>query len=100
MFKKVEMYDKFYGYKGRDTLSKFNRVSKNRKFVKILVMCLDYKSSSDIYPNVKNPLMHQVRDMARDGLLDRYVNTNDKREKYYYKTTKKGLDIIAKAYNI
>ena len=95
MFKKVEMYNCWVGNE-----STFKRISKERKFVKILVMCLDYKSSSDIYPNVKNPLMQQVKCMAKKGLLDRYINTNDKKEKYYYKTTKKGLDIIAKAYNI
>ena len=79
-------------YDGFETASKFNRPTINSKYVKILALCLVPASSSVIYPGVKNPLMHQVRDMCRAGLLERL--TDGKR--YYYKTTAKGRDLISK----
>jgi DNA-binding MarR family transcriptional regulator len=37
--------------------------------------------------------------MCRAGLLQRYTNDEDKKFRYYYKTTQKGRDVIRQAYN-
>lgn len=78
-----------------ETGNKFNRPNTNRRYVKILAMCLTYAPASVIFPNTKHPLMHQVRDMCRAGLLERFKRTGDR--KYYYKTTSKGRELILKA---
>ena len=93
---KVEVKQPWFTWRtegGAETGCKFNRPTPNRKYIKILSICLTPASMAVIYPNVKNPVMHQVRDMCRAGLLDRL--TNGKR--YYYKTTVKGRDLISKA---
>ncbi len=105
MFVLNQVQDHFYGYRivngvKFETEATFTRINKKRMFVKILVKCLDFQTSRTLYPNTRYPLMHQVRDMCRAGLLDRYINTDDKRHRYYYKTTKRGLDVIQKAFDI
>ena len=75
-----------------ETKSTFTRGTRNRKFVKILALCLTYAPAKLMYPNTKYPLMQQVRDMCRHGLLERYKRCGDR--KYYYKTTKKGQDLL------
>lgn len=75
-----------------ETASKFNRPTMKRKYVKILALCLTYAPASLIYPNTKQPLMHQVRDMCRVGLLERYTRKGSKA--YFYKTTQKGRDLL------
>lgn len=75
-----------------ETNSTFTRGTRDSKFVKILALCLTYAPAKLMYPNTKNPLMHQVRDMCRHGLLERYQRAGDK--KYYYKTTQAGRDLL------
>ena len=77
-----------------ETASKFNRPTANRRYIKILALCLTYAPASLIYPNTKYPLMDQVRDMCRAGLLERYTKKGSKA--YFYKTTRKGRDLISK----
>ena len=77
-----------------ETGSKFNRTNKNTKYIKILALCLTYAPASLIYPNTKQPLMDQVRDMCRAGLLERYTKAGSRA--YFYKTTQKGRDLISK----
>ena len=77
-----------------ETGIKFNRPTRDRKYIKILALCLTYASATLIYPNTKHPLMHEVRDMCRAGLLERYSRAGSK--KYYYKTTMKGMDLLSK----
>lgn len=78
---------------GCETGNKFNRPTKDRRYVKILALCLVPCPAKTIYPDVKNPLMHQVRDMCRAGLLDRLTDGR----RYYYQTTQKGRDLILEA---
>lgn len=93
---KVEVGKPFVSrYNGFETASKFNRPSVNRKYIKILALCLTYAPASLIYPNTKQPLMHQVRDMCRAGLLERYTKQGSKA--YFYKTTQKGRELLIKA---
>ena len=84
----------FSEYGDFETGIKFNRPTKDRKYIKILALCLVYAPASLMYPNTKNPLMHEVRDMCRHGLLERYQRAGSK--KYYYKTTKAGQDLLFK----
>ena len=80
------------GELGLETKSTFKRASMNRKYVKILLQCLDYTHITKIYPNVKNPLEQQLRDMCRVGLLGRYEINNERG--YYYKTTNLGKELL------
>lgn len=81
-----------FGEDYRETGCSFTRPTRNKRYVKILALCLVPAPSNVIYPDVKNPMMEQVRDMCREGLLERL--TDGKR--YYYKTTTKGRDLISK----
>jgi len=78
-----------------ETRSKFNRPTRDRRYVKILALCLMYATAGMMYPHTKHPLMHQVRDMCRYGLLQRYRRTGSRA--YWYKTTAKGINVLEKA---
>ena len=73
----------------------FKHPTIKKSYVKILARCLSYADKNIIYPNVRNPIMKQVRDMCRAGLLNRYQTDEDR--KYYYKTTMKGVDLLITA---
>jgi hypothetical protein len=75
-----------------ETKSTFTKGTRDSRFVKTLALCLTYAPAKLIYRNTNNPLMHQVRDMCRHGLLERYKRAGDR--KYYYKTTSKGQDLL------
>lgn len=83
-----------FGDSYRETNCTFNEPNLNKRYVKILALCLAPQPAKVIYPNVEHPVMHQVRDMCREGLLERL--TDGKR--YYYKTTTKGRELISKAW--
>jgi len=89
----VEKSHWLFGSNYRETNCKFNKPTSKRRYIKILETCLTPSKASDIYPNVKNPLMEQVRDMCREGLLDRLTDG----KVYYYKTTAKGLSLMMEA---
>jgi len=78
-----------------ETGNTFAKPTAKRKYVKILATCLAPMPASVIYPGVKHPLMCQVRDMCRAGLLERLQKGGTGR--YYYKTTQKGLETLSKA---
>lgn len=82
----------------RETTCKFNRPNLKRRYIQILALCLSYAPADLIYRGVKNPIMKQVRDMCREGLLNRYkrIGTN----KYYYKTTSRGHSLLIKALGV
>lgn len=92
-YKKVKVQDTFLGEP--ETNTKFNHPSVNKKYIRVLATCLTYAPAKIIYPNVKNPVMKQVRDLCRAGYLDRYAREDD--HKYYYKTTRKGMRLLAAA---
>jgi hypothetical protein len=97
-YRKVTVEKPYFSWReegGAETGNKFNKPNKNRKYIKILALCLTYAPAKLIYPNTKQPLMHQVRDMCRAGLLERYQRAGDR--KYYYKTTSKGADLLIQA---
>ena len=97
-FKKVEVKNPWYVWRekgGAETGNTFTRPNRNRKYIKILALCLTPVPVSLIYPNTKNPLQHQLRDMCRAGLLERLERAGER--KYYYHTTHKGQDLIIKA---
>jgi len=97
-FTKVELPKLWPEFRTSETGNKFNSPNKSRRYIKILAMCLTYAPASVIYPNVKNPLMHQVRDLCRAGYLERFKRTG--KRKYYYKTTPKGHDLLIKALEV
>ena len=73
----------------------FKHPTTNKTYVKILARCLSYADKNIIYPNVRNPIMKQVRDLCRAGLLNRYQNDEDR--KFYYRTTPKGIKLLIRA---
>ena len=83
---------------GMETNCKFNRPTLRRKYIQILSLCLSYCPADLIYQKTNNPIMKQVRDMVRVGLLNRYERAGEK--KYYYKTTARGYDLLAKALGV
>ena len=97
---RVEVKAPMYSWRkegGAETGNKFNSPTTKRRYVKILALCLVPLPASVIYRGVKHPLMKQVRDMCRAGLLNRYEANGERR--YYYRTTIKGIGLIAKALN-
>ena len=92
---KKTFVEEFYGYKNyRETTTKFNNPTPERTYVRILARCTGQKrTAKELFPGVKNPVMHMVRDMVREGLLERYT---DGRRNYYF-TTKKGFDLMVEA---
>ena len=94
-YTKVELPKLWPEYRTSETGNKFNKPTLKRRYVKILAMCLTYVPAKVIYRGVKNPLMHQVRDMCRAGLLNRYSKEGDR--KYYYKVTNDGIELLMKA---
>jgi hypothetical protein len=100
-FKKVEVAQPWYVWRtegGAETGNKFNRPTSKRRYVRILALCLIPLPAKVIFPNTKHPLMHQVRDMCRAGLLERYKCEG--KPGYYYKTTPAGFDLLAKAVSV
>lgn len=97
-FRKVEVGKPWYAWRekgGVETGNTFTRPNRNRKYIKILALCLSYATASMMYPNTKQPLMHQVRDMCRHGLLQRYTKKGSRA--YYYKTTDLGRQVLLEA---
>ena len=84
-----------YGASKYETKSTFTKPTRDRKYVKILALCLTYAPAKLMYPNTTQPLMHQVRDMCRHGLLQRY--TKEGSRAYYYKTTDLGRQVLLEA---
>ena len=93
-YTKVELPKLWPEFRKAETNTKFNKPSRERRYIKILALCLTYAPAKLMFPNTKNPLMHMVRDMCRAGLLDRYTRRGDR--KFYYKTTHKGQDFLIK----
>lgn len=75
-----------------ETGSKFNKPTINKKYVKILFQCLNEAYIKDIYPNVKYPLEHQLRDMISAELITRYKKEGYRG--YFYKTTPAGKELL------
>lgn len=83
---------------GAETGNKFNRPTSKRRYVRILALCLIPLPAKVIFHGVKHPLMHQVRDMCRAGLLDRLKVEGERC--YYYRTTHAGFDLLSKAIGV
>jgi len=95
---KVEVEQPWYVWRkegGAETGNKFNRPTSKRRYVRILALCIIPLPAKVIFPKVKHPMMAQVRDMCRAGLLERYQREGERC--YYYKTTSAGFDLLAKA---
>jgi len=78
-----------------ETPAKFNRPTKDCKYVKILALCLTYATAKMMFPHTEHAIMHMERDMCRHGLLQRYTRKGSRA--YWYKTTAKGLKVLEKA---
>ena len=75
----------------RETNCKFNAPSPERDYIRILAYCTPCpRSVSSIYPGVRNPLQKMLRDMCREGLLERL--TDGKRN--YFLATDKGFELF------
>ena len=76
----------------RETNTKFTKPTYDRSYIRVLAHCTPCpRPVKSIYPNIKNPLQHLLRDMCREGLLERL--TDGKRN--YFVTTDKGFDLFA-----
>lgn len=91
-FTEVKVSPTWHGF--NETNCTFDRPTMKRKYIRILALCLNFTPISLIYPNVKNPIQKQIRDLCRQGYLARY-QADDNR--YYYKTTTKGQRLLARA---
>ena len=99
-FTKVEVKDRWIWAERpncvkSETGCTFNHPTVNKTYVKILARCLSYADKNIIYPGVRNPVWHQVRDLCRAGYLERFTSNENKR--YYYRTTMKGVDLLIEA---
>lgn len=75
----------------RETNCKFNEPIPERDYIRILAHCTPCpRSVSSIYPGVRHPLQKMLRDMCREGLLERL--TDGKRN--YFLTTDKGFELL------
>lgn len=100
-YRKVEVEQPWYVWRkegGAETGNKFNKPTSKRRYVRILALCLIPLPAKVIFPNTKHPMMAQVRDMCRAGLLERYQRAG--KRCYYYKTTPAGFDLLAKAISV
>ena len=80
-----------FGEGYRETGCKFENPAPERDYIRILAHCLPCpRPVKSIYPNVKNPIQKMLRDMCREGLLDRL--TDGKRN--YFLTTDKGFELF------
>lgn len=80
-----------FGKDYRETNCKFNKLSPERDYIRILAHCTPCpRSVSSIYPSKKNPIQKMLRDMCREGLLERL--TDGRRN--YFLTTKKGFELF------
>jgi hypothetical protein len=98
---KVEVEQPWYVWRkegGAETGNRFNRPTSKRKYVRILALCLIPLPAKVIFSNTKHPMMAQVRDMCRAGLLDRLKVEGERC--YYYQTTHAGFDLLAKAISV
>ena len=87
----VPTYNMFFGEGYRETTCKFERPTPERDYVRILAHCLPCpRAVKSIYPGVKNPMQSMLRDMCREGLLERL--TDGKRN--YFLTTDKGFELF------
>lgn len=96
-FIKVKVEQPMFGRKegGAETGNKFNRPNSKRRYVKILALCLVPLPAKVIFSNTKHPMMAQVRDMCRAGLLNRLKVEGERC--YYYQTTHAGFNFLAEA---
>lgn len=75
----------------RETNCRFDAPIPERDYIRILAHCTPCpRSVSSIYPGVKHPLQKMLRDMCREGLLERF--TDGKRN--YFLTTDKGFELL------
>lgn len=80
-----------FGKNYRETKCKFNNPTPERDYIRILAHCTPCpRSVKSIYPAVKNPMQKMLRDMVREGLLERY--TDGKRN--YFMTTDRGFELF------
>lgn len=80
-----------FGEDYRETGCKFECPLPERDYVRILALCLPCpRTAKSIYPGVKNPMQSMLRDMCREGLLERL--TDGKRN--YFLTTDKGFELF------
>ncbi len=75
----------------RETTCKFEHPKPEYDYIRILAHCLPCpRAVKSIYPGVKDPMQHMLRDMCREGLLERL--TDGKRN--YFLTTDKGFELF------
>ena len=80
-----------FGENYRETTCKFTNPTPERDYIRILAHCTPCpRSVKSIYPGVKNPMQEMLRDMCREGLLERF--TDGKRN--YFVTTDKGFELF------
>ena len=64
-----------FGEGYRETTCKFEHPTPERDYIRILALCLPCpRAAKSIYPGVKNPMQSMLRDMCREGLLERLTD--------------------------
>lgn len=91
-FIKVTVEKPWFSKTGFETENKFNKPNPKKRYIKILMQCLEMTYIRGLYPNAINPLEAQIRDMRRTGLLDRYKTKGSRG--YFYKTTDLGKELL------
>ena len=73
----------------------FKKPTVNKKYIKIISLCLVPAPTTLIYPGIKHPISHQLHDLWVNGYLDKLRVAGDR--KNYYKATVKGVGLILEA---
>lgn len=80
-----------FGKDYRETNCSFSKPTPEREYIRILAHCTPCpRTVKSIYPNTKYPMQEMLRDMVREGLLERY--TDGRRN--YFLTTNKGFELF------
>lgn len=82
--------------------------TKDRKYIKSLSNCRNFATMKDIYPNVKNPLSHEIHKLWRLGYVKKYSQCTIKtlpdgsvtfltdKTHVWYKITPQGIELLKK----
>lgn len=67
--------------------------TKNRKYIKSLMACRTFATLKDIYPEVANPLTHEMHTLWKLGYVKKYTKPGLK-NRSWYKITSKGKQLL------
>ena len=94
----VNVSEKAGGPYGYGTTLKALNPTPRHKYVQALTRMswYTYATPKQIFPNVKNPISHELVQYVKLGLAEKF--TNLKGTRVFYKITPKGMELLKKAY--